>query len=632
MTISDEAYRRMKAQVNNDAHGWNSPAFAPYAESEPPDIDAIKGNFTHDDNEHSAALGYKLTVPISMANDYNGYIASYREFQRGDHYRKALTGWGPHSSDYMATRLVKLGRMMKNPELGLDETIRGAPTPDGIADIDADAAPFLAKTEADVAQNDVRAAALGEAADKYVTAYEASLPPDGGDKAAPTREPVDVQRFDLASFEWLGGSNYTDNPNVRVQRRSGDRWVDAADMTGEVVTTIKWPESPDALASYRKGGMEWRWTAHFEPFVSRFDMPGSPRATPPGVYRFVVAGKRREGSSPPATVDYELKSREFRVGPWAGVTVEDVRREADGRVSFRVGPRRSGVTHFDQSESPKSPIAVPTELGPIDYPDSYDKSRPEAAEFITETRRYSRDPNAPGDPARFELYCIECSFRPWADVGDAAKAIVTFAGPGRTRQVEARRDGDRWVTVEALRTNESGYVCPGDVQDAWGDFNGTLSAPAGAREVALRCGATPPIVGTTPITTGTKPPATGDAGRDGPGGVGPGETGTSPELGLPSVAPARSASSAAPRRAARRCRRARSLRLRLRAPRAGLRIRRAVVRVNGRRVRVARGRAARQAFRVRLRRGRTVVTVRMRASDGRTYVIRRTYRRCAAKR
>ena len=44
-----------------------------------------------------------------MANDYNGYIATYREYQRGDHYRKALTGWGPHSCDYMATRLVEMG-------------------------------------------------------------------------------------------------------------------------------------------------------------------------------------------------------------------------------------------------------------------------------------------------------------------------------------------------------------------------------------------------------------------------------------------------------------------------------------------------------------------------------------------
>ena len=57
-----------------------------------------------------------------MANDYNGYIATYREYQRGDHYRKALTGWGPHSSDYMATRLVGLGRELNGggPPAGPD--------------------------------------------------------------------------------------------------------------------------------------------------------------------------------------------------------------------------------------------------------------------------------------------------------------------------------------------------------------------------------------------------------------------------------------------------------------------------------------------------------------------------------
>ena len=339
--ITDDQFKRMRAQVNNDAHGWNSPAFAQYAESEPPDVDLIKGNYTHDDNEHSAALGYRMTVPISMANDYNGYIASYREFQRGDHYRKALTGWGPHSSDYMATRLVKLARRMKNPELGLDETVRGAPTRDGIADVDADSPAFVAKTEADVAQNDLRAMAIGEAATALVTAYEGSLPDDpGGTKAV--REPVDVQRFDLASFEWIGGSNYTDNPDVRVQRFEDGRWVDAGDMSGEVQTTIAWPDGstdPGAPLAYRAGQTEWHWTAHFEPFVSRFAMPGSPRATPPGTYRFVVNGRRRSGN---ATVPYKLESKSFAVGAYAGITVEDVRRDADGRVSFSSG--RGGAT------------------------------------------------------------------------------------------------------------------------------------------------------------------------------------------------------------------------------------------------------------------------------------------------
>ena len=614
LTISDEKYRRMKAQINNDAHGWNSPAFAPYAESEPADIDAIKGNYTHDDNQHSAGLGYRMTVPISMANDYNGYIVSYREFQRGDHYRKALTGWGPHSSDYMATRLVKLARFMKNPALGLDETVKGSPSRDGVPDVDADSPAFIAKTEADVAQNDLRAAALGEAATGLVTAYEATLPDDGG-RAAVTRHPPDVQRFDLASMEWNGGSNYTDNPAVRIERLVDGTWVRTYDMSGEIVTTLVWPESPEAIAAYRQGGMEWRWTAHFEPFVSRFDMPGGPRATPAGTYRFVANGHRREGR---ATRPYRVASRAFKVGEWAGITVEDVRREADGRVSFRVGPRRRDVTHFNQSENPGDPVKVPTELGPIDYPDSYAKRRPEHAAFITETRRYSRDPEAPGDASRFELYCIECSFRPWADVGDAASATVTFAKGGSVRRIAAAPEGDRWITAEPLGSEEVAYVCPGHVRDPWGNFNEALSPPVGGGLVRIEC-SEPAVVGVTPMPTGTAPTTTAalrDAGRPGPGGVGPGETGRSSALGLPN---------------ARKCRGARSLRLRLRAPRAGLRIRRAQVLVNGRRVKTLRGRAVRSAFRVPLRGRRAVVTIKLRASDGRTYVTRRTFRRCARR-
>ena len=256
-----------------------------------------------------------------------------------------------------------------------------------------------------------------------------------------------------------------------------------------------------------------------------------------------------------------------------------MRREADGRVSFTLGPRRRGVTHFDQSESPRRPDQVPTELGPIDYPDSYEKSRPEHAAFITETRRYSRDPNAPGDPSRFELYCIECSFRPWLDVGDASRATVTYRHGARARGWRRRRSGDRWVTAPRSRDGEAAYVCPGGVRDEWGNFNGAMSA-AGRRHGGADQVRPPAIVGI-------------DAGDDGDG--------------------PRRAARRGPRRARRRrgrrdrplvdaraagpvadgaapCRRARSLRLRLRAPRAGLRIRSAVVRVDGRRVRSVRGR------------------------------------------
>src|SRR5205814_68249 len=83
----------------------------------------VFGNFTHDDtsvrdvhggnsqtSDYAKKYGYKLTVTVGMANDYNGYIASYREYMDRDHYRKALTGWGPHSSDYYPTRLTQRAR------------------------------------------------------------------------------------------------------------------------------------------------------------------------------------------------------------------------------------------------------------------------------------------------------------------------------------------------------------------------------------------------------------------------------------------------------------------------------------------------------------------------------------------
>ncbi len=165
--ISDHKYRRMRAQVNNPANGWNDPANLLSAESEPFDTTEIKGNYTHDDvdpqNSSLADDGYTLTVPISMANDYNGYIATYREYQRGDHYRKALTGWGPHSSDYMATRLVTIGRELNGST---------APLP---ADQQLEETVLQPKVDADIAVNDARAEALGR--DRHARRSRPTRPP-----------------------------------------------------------------------------------------------------------------------------------------------------------------------------------------------------------------------------------------------------------------------------------------------------------------------------------------------------------------------------------------------------------------------------------------------------------------------
>ena len=63
-------------------------------------------------------------------------------------------------------------------------------------------------------------------------------------------------------------------------------------------------------------------------------------------------------------MSYPLVSKEFAVRPWSGITVDGLRVDADGRVSFAVGPRHTiPVT----SGTP----AIDATIGPIDYPDTY---------------------------------------------------------------------------------------------------------------------------------------------------------------------------------------------------------------------------------------------------------------------
>jgi hypothetical protein len=427
----------MKAQVNNRANSWNDLENILWAESEPTDTTQIKGNYTH--AELPPELGYRLTVPISMANDYNGYIASYREYQRGDHYRKALTGWGPHSSDYMATRLVDMGGHLNGgPDLA-DE-------------------PGQEKVVPDVALNDQRASNLGEVGETIVAAYEASLPDDGG-QAETIQQPSDIERFSATFFKWNGGSNFTDNPAVKVQRQVDGQWVDFADQSGEIPVTVEYPQGED-VQSYLEGDQHWKWTAHFEAFATNYDlgMGGGQLATPAGAYRFVVDGERREGGS---RRSYHLESNTFEVKPWTGITASDVRIDPGGRISFKIGPRHTYTAY-----------GIAAELGPIDYPDSY--SSP--ARFIKNERTAYRDPSAPTDPQKFEWFCFTCTFRNWADTGDAEVAYLTIVDPrGGLYRYKARPRGDRWSVTRKLRPRESAYVRAGDVRDGFGNYNGADS-------------------------------------------------------------------------------------------------------------------------------------------------------------
>ena len=518
--IDNARFQKMKAQVNNDAAGWNDPENAPTAESEPKDWTKIFGNYTHDDDAESAKHGYAITVPVGMTNDYNGYIASYREYQRGDHYRKALTGFGPHSSDYMATRLVKMARALNgakvDPEDEGDKLLAG-------------------KAAVNQAHNEGRAQAMGALGQAALKAWGEIMP--ASETPAAQDQPKSIERFDAAFFTWTGGDNFTDQPIVRVQRKLGNDWRDFADQSGEVQTTFRFPsnsELPNLLAEYFQRTKKWTWTATFEAFASYFDT-GGVRATPPGSYRFVVDGLSRTGEG---TKAYHLESDPFEVKPWSGITVEDLRSEPDGTMSFRTGPRRT-TTSYDiattedlreksQSEPEKlNPRRL--ELGPVDYPDTYD--HPERAKFIYHLNSYRA---AGGDP-EIETYCFTCSFRPWADTGEAVAAAFTVVkADGSSERLEAvKRDDGRFATPRALADGELAFVAAGDVCDGWGNFNGRpgiaagVTLPAGVSDRGRFCEQQKPR---QPTSNTDAPKTTIDiASSDAPASMTPGAI-TAPDL------------------------------------------------------------------------------------------------------
>ena len=534
-TVSDAAFKKYQAQVQGDATGWDALTYVPFAESEPTNPAEIKGNYTHDDTPGdaestvAAALGYRPTVAIGMANDYNGYIASYREYQRGDHYRKALTGWGPHSSDYMATRLVRMGRHLRLVgEEGRTDPYRDDPYPPnagGANPVHDEWPGGGAKSRADLEFNDRRAAAIGDLAAGGMAQYERSLPDDLA--ASIVKHPDDVERFGAAFFTWVGGSNYTDQPRVRVERFVGGKWTEYADQTGEVQVSLKFPPAED-VAAYRVRGSRFEWTAHFESFVSRYDLMDRPLATPTGSYRFVVEGDCQQGGSPRP---YELVSLEFLVKPWAGVTVNELGGSVPG---FKVGPR---------TDVPFGSLTA--RLGPIDYPDTYKSP----IKFIKKNRHFVRDRAEPNNPEKAQWYCIAsdpdddptaCSFRPWADVGDLARVVFTFVSPsGKVERLAGRKEGDRWVAPRALRGGEAVYVESGDACDAFGNYNGAPSAvlgnpravpdnpPAGFSCVPRQAAADTPGGG-----SGGSGGGGSGSGSDGSGGSGAAGGGSNP-LGLP---------------------------------------------------------------------------------------------------
>ena len=427
--VTKDAYDRMRAQVHNDAKGWDAPENAPFAESEAADPADIKGNFTKE--ELPASRGYALPVGIGHAGDYNGYTVSYREYQNRESYRKALTAYGPHTADYMVTRLVRIaGELKGGPAFTL--------TPEETA-----------RATADEQRQESLAKVIGAASGQAYDAWLASLPADVG-PVGPAGQPKDITRFQAATFRWVGGSNAVDNPVVRVERQVDGGWETFADMTGEVQTRVEFPKGVQGVADTHTGRQKWHWIARFEAYDA---FPARLGSTPAGTYRFVVDGRSRTTGQ---TAPYSLTSDPFTVSPWTGVTATDPAVDAAGNVSF----------------------VIPDST----YPRTFTGPFP----TIVDDGNKDDDGNA-------STFCRRCSFRPWAAYGQAASAVVTVTrADGTVEQVPAtltyepgspavfqgavRRPATPGRTVAtaatALAPGDTAVLAAGSVVDVYGEYNG----------------------------------------------------------------------------------------------------------------------------------------------------------------
>jgi hypothetical protein len=423
--VSDLAYRRMRAQINNDARGWETDVTTLGSEAEPYDPAEIKGNFTH---EEFPRFGYALPIAVGMGNDYWGYVPEYREYRSHDHYRKALSGVGPHGADFLATRLARMAASL-NGGPGVDRR--------PIDDV------FVVES----ARAQTLATALGELGAAYGSVYEAALPSPGGSPRIAT-QPKGTHLFGAAHVSWVGGSTYDDVPDVRVQRRVKGRWIDHGDTSGDVQVMPDFP-ALEEMPEWLSGSFEWRWTASFEAFGSDVALPdlsgARRRATPTGTYRFVIRG-------PFAERDYTLTSAPFVVAPWGGITASGLRREAGG-VSFTVGPRPGAKAFADVGSST---------IGDIDVPDSY------ASPFeVISSERQERTGK--------QFYCRFCSFRAWADTSKVTRAVVTRQRGSVVTTHRAVRQGDRFYAAVDLRPGDVLRVSAGGVSDSYGNRNATAS-------------------------------------------------------------------------------------------------------------------------------------------------------------
>ena len=210
--------------------------------------------------------GYKLPIGVGHASDYNGYTVSYREYMAYDHYRKALTAYGPHTADYMNTILMELARELNTEN---SDHVYNLETQDDV------------RAEADEARQVSMDDALGQTSSRLYDNWRAELPDDVGPEEATEPAPGhQAIRLDDVLLAWRverGRQPHRARSSGSPKRRMTG--FDFADQSGEIQTRLAFPEGINGFAQTYADNQEWIWTANFEAFNA---FPAEIGSTPAG--------------------------------------------------------------------------------------------------------------------------------------------------------------------------------------------------------------------------------------------------------------------------------------------------------------------------------------------------------------
>ena len=159
--ITDVAYRRFRAQINNDAAGWETDLATLGSEAEPADPAKIKGNFTH---EEHAEHGYRLVLPSAWPTTTGATCRSTASTAR------------------TTTTARRSPASARTAPTSSPRGCRGWPRRSTAARRSS-SRRSTSRSTAEEARAQGLADGLGELARAYTTAYERTLPADGGTPA-----------------------------------------------------------------------------------------------------------------------------------------------------------------------------------------------------------------------------------------------------------------------------------------------------------------------------------------------------------------------------------------------------------------------------------------------------------------